>query len=233
VLLPLVVVGLAAALARSVFVADLGWRLEPARHVTLDALGFTDRHAAARPAEARRFDGRFAAHPVLTRVHVGLGGTFLLLAPLQFSARFRARHLRLHRWSGRVLLAAALAGTAPALFFGLWIPFAGWMESLAIATFAALFLFALGRAFMAIRRRQVALHREWMIRAFAVALGISTIRLVGLVLDPVLTAAGLTAAGVFLASIWTGWILTVAAAEGWIRYTRPRPQVVATAANAA
>ena len=40
-------------------------------------------------------------------------------------------------------------------------------QSAATTMFATFFLFALGRAFGHIRRRQ-ALHREWMIRAFAV-----------------------------------------------------------------
>ena len=37
----------------------------------------------------------------------------------------------------------------------------------------------------------------------------------------------------FVASIWTGWVLTLCAAELWIRYTRPRTQRVAVAAAAA
>jgi uncharacterized membrane protein len=229
----LVLVGVFAAAARAVLVADLGQRMEPVRNALLAALEITDPHAAARPAEAARFDGSFAAHPVLARLHVVLGAVFLLLAPLQFAARVRARHLTLHRWSGRALLVAALVSTVSSLYFGLVIPFAGPAESVAIALFAALFLFALGRAYHAIRRRDVARHREWMIRAFAVAIGISTVRLVSLPLDPVLTAAGFTAAGVFLVSIWTGWLLTVAVAEAWIRHTRTAPPPVRAAAAAA
>lgn len=80
-------------------------------------------------------------------------------------------------------------------------------------------------AVVAIRRGQVARHREWMIRAFAVALGISTVRVVGTVFDVALTPAGVPPPEVFVLSLWTGWTLTLAAAEAWIRYTRAAPAI--------
>jgi hypothetical protein len=102
------------------------------------------------------------------------------------------------------------------------MPFAGPPEAAAIALFGGLFLLALARGFVAIRRRDLATHREWMIRAFAIALGISTVRLLGAVFDLALTPAGVSPAGVFLVSIWLGWLVTLGAAELWIRRTRPR-----------
>jgi len=79
---------------------------------------------------------------------------------------------------------------------------------------------ALARAVAAIRAGRVAAHREWMIRAFAVALGISTVRLVAAALDLVVSPYGVPLAPLFVASLWIGWGVTVAAAELWIRYTR-------------
>jgi hypothetical protein len=111
-------------------------------------------------------------------------------------------------------------GVAAAVNFGLLMPYGGPAESVAIALFGALFLLALSRAFLAIRRHQVARHREWMIRAFAIALAISTVRVVGAAFDVLLTPAAVHPAPIFVLSIWTGWIVTVAAAEPWIRHTR-------------
>jgi hypothetical protein len=231
VLLLLVVVGVSAAVARILFVDDLGSRTEPARSALLDAAGLTDPHAARRATQVEFVDARFGSHPVLALAHVGLGAVFLALAPLQFSGRFRARHLRLHRWAGRLLIVAALASTLASLYFGLWVPFGGWREAVAIAAFAALFLFSLGRGFVAIRARDVALHREWMIRSYAVAVGISTVRVVIVAIDLPLTMLGIDAVGVFLIGLWSGWILTVAAAEAWIRRTRlPAPVTAVHAA---
>ena len=73
-----------------------------------------------------------------------------------------------------------------------------------------------------------------MIRAFAVAVGIATVRVVGMVLDVALTPAGVGPADVFVLSLWTGWTVTLAGAEGWIRYTRAeerRPDRARSAAS--
>jgi hypothetical protein len=169
-----------------------------------------------------RFDSTFAARPVQTLLHVVPGGLFLALAPLQFWSRLRARHLWLHRWSGRLLLAAALTSGLQGLCFGLLTPFAGPPEGIAIALFGGLFVLALTRGFVAIRRHDQAGHREWMIRAFAIALGISTVRVLGAMFDLALTPVGVAPTIVFVISVWLGWTLTLGAAEAWIRRTRPR-----------
>ena len=79
------------------------------------------------------------------------------------------------------------------------------------------------RAFVAIRNGQVALHREWMIRAFSVLIGISTIRVVGIAFDLTLTPAGYGPRELFALSLWTGWIISLGAAELWIRRSRGSP----------
>ena len=222
VVIGLVLIGVAAAIARALFPTDLITYAEPFRTRVLASLQITDPFAADRPAELLRVDGRFAAHPFLTLLHVVPGGILLLFAPLQFSSRVRNRHRQLHRWSGRVLMVAGIVAVAPALFFGVIIPYGGTGEAVAIVVIAGLFLLALCTAFIAIRRHQVARHREWMIRAFALALAISSVRVVASMLDAALTPAGFRPPVIFVISIWTGWMLTLGAAEVWIRYTRPR-----------
>ena len=230
-LIPLVALGVAAAIGRTVFIADLGTRLEPFRQRTFDALHRVDPRVLERPAELARFDGRFAAHPVLARLHVGAGALFLILAPFQFSSRVRRRFIDVHRWSGRVLLSLAFITGSSALYFGLAVPFGGSFEAIGITIFDGLFLLSIARAFISIRRLQVARHREWMIRAFAVAVAISTARVVGALLDLGLAPAGIPPADVFVIAIWSGWALTLGAAELWIRYTRSYAQSPAVAAN--
>lgn len=219
----LTLIGLTAAVGRTTYPADLATRLDPQRTRLLAYLDIDDPLAAQRPAEVRRFDSPFAAHPVLALLHVVPGGLFLALAPLQFSSRLRERHRRLHRWSGRGLVLAAVVSASSGLYFGLFMPFGGAAEALAIVVFGGLLLAAVGRAVVAIRTGRVALHREWMIRAFAVAIGISTVRVFGAILDVLLTPAGVRPDHVFVLSVWAGWAATLGAAELWIAYTRPRP----------
>ena len=169
-------------------------------------------------AQNRRMLGKFNGHPTATLLHVLPAALLVILAPLQFSRRIRSRHIQWHRWSGRVIVAIAIPVGFSGLFFGLLMPFAGTLEASAIAVFGGVFLFSLMRAFIAIRRGDVARHREWMIRMFSVVLGIGTVRIVGILLA-VLTRDGPEAW--FGYSVWIGFASTVAIAELWIRYTRP------------
>jgi hypothetical protein len=65
-----------------------------------------------------------------------------------------------------------------------------------------------------------------MIRAFSIAIGISTVRVVSAIFDVAFTPAGLQPAVLFALSLWTGWAITLGAGELWIRYTRTWPLAV-------
>lgn len=223
----LVIIGVGAAIGRIVFADDVITRAEPVRQWLMDALHREDPFAARRPAELAMVDTKFATHRLLTLWHVLPGGIFLLFAPLQFSTRIRKRYIRFHRWSGRLLLPAVVATTLPGLYFGILIPYGGLSEAVAIAASGGLLVIAVCRGFLAIRRRQVARHREWMIRVFALAIAISTVRVVAVPLDVALTPAGFRPPTLFALSVWAGWIITLSVAELWIRYTRPGRAFVA------
>lgn len=167
--------------------------------------------------EAYDFDRWFVSYPVLTFLHVIPGGLLLALAPLQFSSRIRNRHLRFHRWSGRVLVLSALLVGLSALLLAAKFPYGGPVAAAAVFVAGTAFLIALFRAFIAIRHRDVVAHREWMIRMFALGLAIATIRVIGaLVLALTGTGFQKSAGTIF----WIGWVSTFTVAELWIRHTR-------------
>jgi uncharacterized membrane protein len=164
----------------------------------------------------------FLRYPTIVALHVVLGVVYLALAPLQFVKRIRSRHLAYHRWAGRVLVAIGLEVGVTALFLGLVIPFSGWSERVIIGLFGSLFLLALGEGFAHIRAGRVASHREWMLRAFAIALSIATMRLI--FIPALLVAADPTDGQIpFLsvASFTAAFVLHASVAELWIRLTRP------------
>ena len=220
-LLFLALIGLVAAIGRALFPADLITRIEPVRSWIISSLGITDPFAATRHAELLHADGRFAGHPSFTMLHVIAGAALLMLAPLQLSRGFRDRHRTFHRWSGRLLIIAGVGSAVSAVMFGIIIPYAGLGERLTITVITTWFLLALSTAWIAIRRRQVARHREWMIRAVALALSVSTIRLIAPITDMAFTAAGVRPPVVFTITLVLGSAITVLAAECWIRHTRP------------
>lgn len=214
----LAAIGIAVSITRAISVASGGLEYEQIRQMV----------PAPVIEEAYVFDRWFVAHPVLIFLQIIPGSIFLLLAPFQFSSRIRTRHLWFHRWSGRLLVVAALIVGLSGLVLGALFPYGGPASRSAVFVAGALFLFALIRAFIAIRRRDVVRHREWMIRMFAIGLGIATVRVVGLVLIAITGGSFQDLAGI---SFWSGWVITFGAAELWIRHTRPRATEVVFAAD--
>jgi uncharacterized membrane protein len=174
------------------------------------------------------YSRRYVLHPWQGALHVGPGLIYILGAPLQLSAGFRRKHLVLHRRFGRVVLASGIVAATFAVMFGLTHPFSGLSEASAAAVFGTWFFACLVLAFVAIRRRDIAQHRRWMIRAFAVGIGIGTVRLwVGILGAIVLVPAGVTPMGpeesTYGFAFWLGFGLHVAIGELWLRRPSTRP----------
>jgi hypothetical protein len=156
----------------------------------------------------------------VTLIHILPATLFFLLMPFQFVRRIRARHLAWHRWSGRLLLILALIIAASALRMSFTMAIGGANETAATTLYAILFLIFLTLGYWNIRHRRIVQHREWMIRAFGVSLGIATTRpIVGIFF----AARRLSPDEFFGTAFWLGFTLTLLGAETWIQYTRTRP----------
>lgn len=125
---------------------------------------------------ADTYDGRPAVVQAAFYAHIVAGGLALVVGPFQFWRGLRDRHRSVHRWIGRGYLAAvAIAGVA-----GLVIaPFseAGLAGLVGFGTLAVLWLATTWRAYRAIRSGDVANHRAWMMRNFALTYAAVTLRL--------------------------------------------------------
>jgi uncharacterized membrane protein len=191
--------------------------------------GYHPPAVTSNPVAARfvALDDLFARYPILTLVHIVPGLLFMVLGPLQFSSTIRARHLGWHRWSGRIFVSCGVVIGISALVMSFGMPAIGGVNQAAATTlFATFFLFALGKAFWHIRRREVALHREWMIRAFAVGLAVATIRPIIGMFFATSRFSGLTPYEFFGTAFWIGFVLHLIAAEAWIHATVPGQTMV-------
>lgn len=194
----------------------------PIRQQAFTQMGIDDPLADQRRAQVEAFERKLAEYRAATLLHVIPGALFLVFGALQFVKRIRQRTIALHRWNGRVMLVLALVSIVPGLFFGLFMPAGGTAEAVVIGVFGALFVTALAKGVMAIRRKQVSTHREWMLRAYGVAIGISMSRLLGTPLDLVGTALGISTPTIFAIDLGLAFAATTLVAELWIRRTRPR-----------
>jgi uncharacterized membrane protein len=161
-------------------------------------------------------DHRFAGFPLPLVVHI-LGATvFAVVGAFQFVPRFRRRHPGWHRRTGRVLTLAGLMVAGSALWMTLFYlpqPGTGHLLFVLRLGFGSAMAGCLVLGFTAIRRRDIAAHRAWMIRAYAIALAAGTqafsIGIGGAVLGHGVTQTDLATGA--------GWVINLAVAEWAIR----------------
>jgi hypothetical protein len=156
---------------------------------------------------------------MLTAAHVLPGLVLALAIPLQLSVRIRQRYPRIHRWLGRVLLLVGLV-VGMSAYGMMFTPVGGWLETSATSIYGTAFKAALGTAWWRIRRGDVIQHREWMLRAIGIVLGIATTRPVMAIFFATSSNTGLKPSQFFGIAMWIGFTSTVLAAEWYIRRTR-------------
>lgn len=168
------------------------------------------------------------------RLHIFAAIAALALGPFQFSPRLRARLPRLHRWMGRTYLSAGVAVGGVAGLYLAQGAFGGLVPRLGFSLLALAWLYTGWRAFAAIRGGDVAAHREWMVRNFALTLAAVTLRFY----IPAFMAAGVRFEDAYPVIAWLCWVPNLALAQLWIArgraQRRPRRAIAAeAAANAA
>ena len=160
------------------------------------------------------FDHRYVQQAWLAYLHIVPGALYLFLAPVQLAYRIRSRHYTFHRRLGRVIATAGMISGVFALIFGGLFSFGGLPEASAAVVFGLWFLTCLVLAVRAIRRDDIVHHRRWMIRAFAIGIGIGTTR-VWLGLFEVTGIGSFESS--FGPAFWISFSLHAAAGELWLR----------------
>lgn len=118
-------------------------------------------------------------------LHAAPGGLALLLSPVQLVARVRDRAPRVHRVVGRIALVAIGVGGVAGLALST-VSLAGPQGTAGFGTLAVLWVTCAALGLRAILRGDVAAHRRWMIRTFALTYAGVTLRLWLIVLIPLL-----------------------------------------------
>ena len=95
--------------------------------------------------------------------HTLCGVIALVAGPLQFSSRFRQRHLKFHRLLGRIYVVSVFIGA----FTGIALA-AGRPGLPGTSMQAAAWMVCTTAAFITARNRQIVQHRQWMARSYAV-----------------------------------------------------------------
>ncbi|REJ76605.1 MAG: DUF2306 domain-containing protein [Acidobacteria bacterium] len=160
---------------------------------------------------------RFAAHFVFGPIALAVG-------PFQFLSWLRARRPRLHRVLGYVYAVSILIAGAASLLLAP-TSFGGLVTHVGFGTLAVLWLVATGLAVLHARARRFDVHREWMLRSFALTFGAVTLRLwIG-----VFMASGHGFEATYQVVAWLSWVPNLVLVEWWIalRHDRRRGALAA------
>jgi len=120
-------------------------------------------------------DAHFSRYILPLRLHIAGGMGALLAGPWQFSEKLRTRALNFHRWLGRFYLLEVALGSIGG-FAMATVSEEGWPTHLGFGALAVLWFFTGLQAYLKVRRGDIAAHRQWMIRNFALSLAAVTLR---------------------------------------------------------
>lgn len=144
--------------------------------------------------------------------HILLGGLALFIGWAQFSKKLRTANLKVHRNVGKLyIIAVMISGIC-----GIYIAFeatGGLIASLGFIGLGTIWLFTTLRAYLAVRNKDITLHKGFMIYSYAACFAAVTLRiwlpLLNIVLDDFVLAYRIVA--------WLCWLPNMVFAYFWVK----------------
>jgi hypothetical protein len=153
----------------------------------------------------------------LFRLHTGLGAVALACGPINLHRGLLMRRPVWHRAVGRVYVLSALVSGGSGLVLA-FVSLGGVVAHWGFGLMAVIWLLTTSLGWRAGIRRHIAVHREWMLRSFAMTLAAVSLRLQ---LLPLMMSGGDFNWGYPIIS-FTCWAPNLILMEWWIRHTRGR-----------
>jgi uncharacterized membrane protein len=162
-------------------------------------------------------NARFFAAPLPVVLHILSVTLFCILGAFQFSTGFRRRRSGWHRAAGRIVVAGGLVAALTGLWMTQFYPPVENDGDLLYGfrlLFGSAMVVSIVLGFAAIRRRDIARHRAWMMRGYAIGMGAGTQALVHLPWLLIVGTPGELARALLMGA---GWVVNLAVAEWIIR----------------
>ncbi|NND32039.1 MAG: DUF2306 domain-containing protein [Saprospiraceae bacterium] len=162
--------------------------------------------------------GRFWSYKWSLIGHVSGGLLALAIGPFQFWKALRNKYLTMHRWLGRIYLTAILVGTISSTYLAWTSALAiHWTWALALQGLAFAWIITATMAYVAVRRKRIQQHREWMIRSYVVTFAFVLFRFLN-------ELPALRALGNFVergpTEIWISWTIPLLITEVLISWKK-------------
>lgn len=144
-------------------------------------------------------------------MHLAGGSLTLATGAWQLNTQLRSRHPALHRWIGRLYVVAVLVGGLGAAVLAPHSQ-AGMVAHWGFGLLAVAWLGTTIVAYRAIRRRDAAAHRRWMLRSFALTFAAVTLR----IYLPLSQALGLSFGTSYQVISWLCWVPNLLLVERFV-----------------
>ena len=168
-------------------------------------------------AEATPENARFFGAPLPVVLHIVAAAVYIVLGAFQFVPGFRRRKPGWHRRVGRVVGGCGLVVALSALWMNQFYALPAhdgvllyWFRLL----FGSLMAVSIVLGVAAVRRGEIARHRAWMMRGYALGLGAGTQVVTLMIGEIVLGPPGAVARGLLMGAAWA---INLALAEWLIR----------------
>jgi hypothetical protein len=160
----------------------------------------------------------FWPHRMRLILHICGGIPALLCGPFQFWTGLRHKAMGLHRWTGRVYLVGVCVGVTGAFLISIFTTPRSF--GVALMSLATAWFMTTAFAYLAIMRRKVQLHKEWMVRSYLVTFAFVTFRLVHDNLPGVASRLGGSPDDTYANLTWLSWVLPLAIFELVLQWRR-------------
>lgn len=165
-----------------------------------------------------QFQQRIASMPLFAGFHFIGAGIALLLGGFQFVSRIRNKTINVHRWLGRTYLLAVLFGGIGGFVLA-GSADGGLVGRLGFATLAIIWLYSGWQAYAAVRRGDIATHRQWMMRNFALTYAAVSLRIhLNILTGPL----EISFAEAYASVAWISWVPNLLIVE-WFLLRRKMP----------
>jgi len=157
----------------------------------------------------------FRSRPWGIYTHVLFGSLAIGLGSLQFRRALLLRRRRLHRTLGKIYLVSAMLTGVAGLYMAAY-SFGGWITHAGFGLLAVALLTSTTTAYRAIKRRDVAVHRRWMLRSYALIFAAVTLRIE----LPLLISYFDDFLAAYRVVAWLCWVPNLLAIELYLRRAR-------------
>ncbi|MGE8205885.1 DUF2306 domain-containing protein [Heyndrickxia sp. NPDC080065] len=150
---------------------------------------------------------------LMIRIHIFLAIISLLTGPLGVIKRIRVKSLKFHRWSGRLYVLSIILNFIPGVYVSFFAT-GGFLSTIGFLILDTLWIGTTILGYLNIKKQNVILHSQWMIRSFFLCFANMTIYIIVALAYKVLNFPYGTS---YTIAVWLCWILNLLIAELMIR----------------